>query len=129
MMLSKCGGKVWRRLLRVPRTARRSNQSILKEIYPEYSLVGLMLKLQYFGLLVWRANWLEKTLTLGKIEGRRRRRRQRMRWFDSIPDSLDMNLTKPWDIGKGSEAWSDASIGWQSLTWLTYRITLLYTWN
>ena len=86
----------WRRLLRVPRTARRSNQSILKEINPEYSLEGLMPKLrfQYFGHLMRRADSLEKTLMLGKIEGRWRRGQQRMRWLDSITDSVDMNLRK-----------------------------------
>ena len=84
----------WRRLLRVPWTARRSNQSILKEISPKYSLEGLMLKLklQYFGLLMWRADSFEKTLMLGKIEGRRRRGWQRMRWLDGITDSMDMSL-------------------------------------
>ena len=86
----------WRRLLRAPWTARRSNQSILKEINPEYSLAGLMLKLklQYFGHLMWKAHSFEKTLMLGKIEGRRRRGRQRMRWLDGITDSTDMNLSK-----------------------------------
>ena len=84
----------WRRLLRVPWTSRRSKQSILKEINPEYSLEGLMLKLQYFGHLMQRANSLEKTLMLGKIEGRRRRGQQRMRWLDGITDSVDMGLNK-----------------------------------
>ena len=86
----------WRRLLRVPWTARRSNQSILKEISPEYSLEGLMLKLkvQYFGHLMLKANSLAKTLMLGKIEGRRRRGRQKMRWLDDITNSMDMNLSK-----------------------------------
>ena len=86
----------WRRLLRVPWTARTSNQSILKEISPGCSLEGLMLKLkfQYFGHLIKRADSSEKTLMLGKIEGRRRRGRQRMRWLDSIPDSMDMSLSK-----------------------------------
>ena len=84
----------WRRLLRVPWTARRSNQSILKEISPEHSLEGLLLKLHYFGYLMQRANSLEKTLMLGKIEGRRRSRWQRMRWLDSITDSMDMSLSK-----------------------------------
>ena len=84
----------WRRLLRVPWTARRSNQSILKEINPEYSLEGLMLKLQYFGHLMQRADSFEKTLMLGKIEGRRRRGRQRMRWLDGITDSTDTSLSK-----------------------------------
>ena len=94
----------WRRLLRVPWTARRSNQSIPKEINPEYSLEGLKLKLQYFGHLMWRGDSLEKTLILGKIEGKRRRGQPRIRWLDSTTDSMNVNLSKLWVIVKDREA-------------------------
>ena len=128
----------WRRLLRVPWTARRSNQSILKDISPAYSLEGLMLKLklQYFGHLMWRSDTLEKTLMLRKIEGIRRRGRQRMRWLNGITEAMNLSLSKLWELVMDREAWRAAvhgvaksQIRLEQLNWTEEVEKMHYLWR
>ena len=122
----------WRRLLRVPWTARRSNQSILKEISPECSLQGLMLKLklQLFRHLMWRADSLQESLMLGKIEGRRWRGRQRMRWLDGVTNMMDMSLSRLQEAGMNREAWRSAARGiTKSRTWLRDWTEVIVDYN